>query len=84
MFRHFMMLFGVMRIEPNQNEIPEPFVECCNNPDNELCAAEKFIEKFVSQLCREEVECVELVERLREKLEEGADNLQLLLDAADR
>jgi len=33
---------------------------------------------------REELECVELMERLREKLEEGADNLQLLLDAADR
>ena len=42
------------------------------------------IKKYISQLCREELECVELLERLREKLEEGADNLQLLLDAADR
>ena len=36
------------------------------------------------KLYREEPECVELLESLRKKLEEGADNLQLLLEAADR
>lgn len=33
---------------------------------------------------REESECIELLETLRKKLEEGADDLQVLLDAADR
>ena len=33
---------------------------------------------------REENECIELLETLRKKLEEGADDLQVLLDAADR
>ena len=70
-----------MKIEQNQNGILSLLWKAGMMVTIKLCRAEK---KDISQLCREELECVELLERLREKLEEGADNLQLLLDAADR
>ena len=69
-----------MRSEQNQNEILSLLWIIVMRVTINLSAAEKIIE----QLCREELDSIELLERLREKLEEGADNLQLLLDAADR
>ena len=42
------------------------------------------VKNMTSCRSREESECIELLETLRKKLEEGADDLQILLDAADR
>ena len=42
------------------------------------------VKNMTTSCFREESECIELLETLRKKLEEGADDLQVLLDAADR